>query len=59
MTVAGAAFRGDSNTGALLEACADRGIERAIGQCIGMFAFVLWDRGVNRQLHDGRANGLA
>lgn len=59
MTVAGAAFRGDSSPEVLLEACTAWGIERAIGRCIGMLAFALRDRRVNRQLHGGRADGLA
>ena len=32
---AGASFRGDSDTEVLLEACAARGIEPALGRCIG------------------------
>ena len=50
---AGASFRGDSDTEVLLEACAAWGIERAIGRCIGMFAFALWDRRA-RRLHLAR-----
>ena len=50
---AGATFRGDSDTEVLLEACAAWGVERAIGRCIGMFAFALWDRGA-RRLHLAR-----
>ena len=50
---AGASFRGDSDTEVLLEACAAWGIERALGRCIGMFAFALWDR-ASRRLHLAR-----
>ena len=50
---AGATFRGDSDTEVLVEACAAWGVERAIGRCIGMFAFALWDRGA-RRLHLAR-----
>ena len=50
---AGIAFRGDSDTEVLLEACAAWGIERALGRCIGMFAFALWDR-ASRRLHLAR-----
>ena len=49
----GASFRGDSDTEVLLEACAAWGIERALGRCIGMFAFALWDR-ASRRLHLAR-----
>ena len=50
---AGTVFRGDSDTEVLLEACAAWGIERAIGRCIGMFAFALWDH-ASRRLHLAR-----
>ena len=49
----GASFRGDSDTEVLLEACAAWGLERALGRCIGMFAFALWDR-ASRRLHLAR-----
>ena len=49
----GATFRGDSDTEVILEACAAWGIERAIGRCVGMFAFALWDCGA-RRLHLAR-----
>lgn len=49
----GASFRGDSDTEVLLEACAAWGLERAIGRCIGMFAFALWNR-ASRRLHLAR-----
>ena len=53
LEAAGASFRGDSDTEVLLEACAAWGVERAIGRCIGMFAFALWDR-ASRRLHLAR-----
>lgn len=53
LEAAGASFRGDSDTEVLLEACAAWGIERAVGRCIGMFAFALWERS-SRRLHLAR-----
>ena len=53
LETAGASFRGDSDTEVLLEACAAWGVERALGRCIGMFAFALWDR-ASRRLHLAR-----
>lgn len=43
----GRRFRGTSDTEVLLEACEAWGVERAVGQLIGMFAFAFWD--VQRQ----------
>ena len=40
-------FRGASDSEVLLEACEAWGVEQAVGQLIGMFAFALWD--VQRQ----------
>lgn len=40
----GIAWRGHSDTEALLEACERWGVEQALGNCNGMFAFALWDR---------------
>ncbi len=44
LAAAGCAMRSDSDTEVLLEACAHWGVEAAIEQTIGMFAFALWDR---------------
>ena len=41
---AGRTLRGTSDSEVLLEACAQWGIARAVSQCIGMFAFAIWDQ---------------
>jgi asparagine synthase (glutamine-hydrolysing) len=43
-------WRGLSDTETLLQAIAARGLEAALGQAVGMFAFALWDRR-ERRLH--------
>src|SRR5262249_42436353 len=40
----GREFRSGSDTEVLLEAIDELGLEKALNQCIGMFAFALWDR---------------
>ena len=40
----GHTFRGNSDSEVVVETCAAWGVERAVGQFIGMFAFALWDR---------------
>ncbi len=40
----GIVFRGHSDTEAILEAVAARGVEAALERLIGMFAMALWDR---------------
>ncbi|MCC9620608.1 asparagine synthase (glutamine-hydrolyzing) [Thalassospira sp. MA62] len=40
---ASVAFRGHSDTEAILESCAKFGIEETVSKLIGMFAFALWD----------------
>jgi asparagine synthase (glutamine-hydrolysing) len=37
-------WRGHSDTETLIEAIATWGLEAALGECAGMFAFALWDR---------------
>jgi len=48
--LAGAAFRGHSDTEVLLAAIDRWGLQEAIRHCTGMFAFALWDR-EERALH--------
>ena len=49
----GGEFRGHSDTEALLETIARRGVSEALHLCNGMFAFALWDRR-ERVLHLAR-----
>ena len=44
LTGMGHTFSGTSDTEVLLQACVVWGVKKAIDQCIGMFAFGLWDR---------------
>ena len=44
LRTAGRSFRGSSDTEVLVEACAEFGLTKAVQKCIGMFAFVLWDK---------------
>lgn len=43
----GHTFSGTSDTEVLLQACGVWGVKKALEQCIGMFAFGLWDRDEN------------
>src|SRR5436190_17841698 len=43
-------WRGHSDTETLVQAIAVWGLEEAVGQAVGMFAFALWDR-KERRLH--------
>jgi len=49
----GIAWRGHADSEVLLEAVARWGMERTLQQCVGMFAFALWDRQLC-QLHLAR-----
>jgi asparagine synthase (glutamine-hydrolysing) len=53
LVAAGSAFRGGSDTEVLLAAIERWGVEPALQELNGMFAFALWDR-TERQLHLGR-----
>lgn len=44
LSSAGIAWRGHSDTEAVLEACARWSVDEALPKLIGMFAFALWDR---------------
>lgn len=53
LAASGATFRGNSDTETLVESIAAWGVKRTIKQCIGMFAFAVWDR-QERELWLGR-----
>lgn len=44
LEASGRHFRGHCDAEVLVEACAELGVEAALGRIIGMFAFAVWDR---------------